>query len=78
MTKKAENQPPVDPEDKGHVSTAAKRWFWIRTALLTVLIFIFVMWYTYPANGNIAILWSAGLAGAILAYFVVSYYKLYR
>lgn len=77
MTKKT--TPSGKPENQEHtVSAAAKRWFWIRTALLTVLIFIFVMWYTYPTYGNIAILWSAGLAGLILAYFVYSYYKLYR
>lgn len=76
MTKK---KPPEEPGDAGpRVSQAQKRWFWIRTALLTVLVFIFVMWYTYPANGNIAILWSAGLAAAILGYFIFSYYKLYR
>lgn len=77
MTKKTPSS--EKPENQEHtVSAGAKRWFWIRTALLTVLIFIFVMWYTYPTYGNIAILWSAGLAGLILAYFVYSYYKLYR
>lgn len=77
MTKK--NTPPVEPkDDEQRVSAGTKRWFWIRTALLTILIFIFVMWYAYPTNGNIAILWALGLSGAILAYFVFSYFKLYR
>lgn len=77
MSKK--DQPPVEPEENTHeTSVAQKRWFWIRTALITVLLFIFVMWYTYPSNGNIAILWSAGVAAAVLGYFVFSYYKLYR
>lgn len=77
MSKK--NQPPVEPEEnESPVSPAQKRWYWIRTALITVLLFVFVMWYAYPSNGNIAILWSAGLAAAVLGYFVFSYYKLYR
>lgn len=68
-----------EPEENSHGATAGqKRWFWIRTILLTILIFIFVMWYTYPTNGNIAILWSAGLSLALLGYFIFSYYKLYR
>lgn len=72
-------KPPTEPnDDPPPVTAAQKRWFWIRTILLTVLIFIFVMWYTYPSRGNIAILWSAGLALAVLGYFLVSYYKLYR
>ncbi len=76
---KPRNDPPQEPEDTNSgVSQAQKRWFWIRTALLTVLCFVFVMWYTYPTRGNAAILWSAGLAGAILGYFILSYYKLYR
>lgn len=73
------NRPPKEPEeDQFKVTTNQKRWFWIRTVLITVLMFIFVMWYAYPTRGNIAILWSAGLSAAILAYFVFSYYKLYR
>lgn len=77
MSKK--NQPPVEPEEnEPQISPTQKRWYWIRTALITILLFVFIMWYTYPANGNIAILWSAGLATAVLGYFVFSYYKLYR
>ena len=77
MSKK--NHPPVEPEENEQETTPAqKRWYWIRTALITVLLFVFIMWYTYPSNGNIAILWSAGLAAAVLGYFVFSYYKLYR
>lgn len=72
------NNPPDEPEDNNTTSPINFRWYWLRTALLTVLIFIFVMWYTYPSNGAIAILWSAGLAGLVLGYFVFSYYKLYR
>ncbi len=72
-------RPPIEPEQNNpQPSTMQKRWFWIRTILLTILIFIFVMWYTYPANGSVAILWSAGLAAAVLGYFVMSYYRLYR
>ena len=74
-----DNTPPTDPQgEKPQFSQAQRRWYWIRTALLTVLMFAFVMWYTYPSRGPIAILWSAGLAGLILGYFAWSYRKLYR
>jgi hypothetical protein len=77
MTKK--KQPSQEPEQNSFkVTPNQKRWFWIRTVLITVLVFILVMWYAYPTRGNIAILWSAGLAAAILGYFLFSYYKLYR
>jgi hypothetical protein len=55
-----------------------KRWYWIRTAIVTILTFVVVMWFAYPARGNLAILWAAGLAAAILGYFVFSYYMLNR
>lgn len=77
MSKK--NEAPDEPENNTpQVTQTQKRWFWVRTVLLTILIFAFVMWYAYPTNGNVAILWSAGLAAAIFGYFAFSYYKLYR
>ena len=77
MTK--EKAPPPEPqEEERQFTQAQRRWYWIRTALLTVLMFAFVMWYTYPSRGPIAIVWSAGLAVLILGYFTWSYYKLYR
>lgn len=77
MTK--EKAPPPEPQEEGPQFTQAqRRWYWIRTALLTVLMFAFVMWYTYPSRGPIAIVWSAGLAALILGYFIWTYYKLYR
>ena len=73
MTKKTEDRP-VEPEENGHqLGTMQKRWYWIRTALITVLVFILVMYYTYPTRGNIAILWSAGLAAAILLLGAANY-----
>lgn len=78
MTKKKQ-APQVEPEDNNvSITEGQKRWYWIRTIMLTVLIFVFVMWYAYPARGNVAILWAGGLALALLGYFVFSYYKLYR
>jgi hypothetical protein len=77
MTKKA--APPAAPkEEPSAPQPSGNRWYWIRTALITGLTFAVVMWYAYPARGNVAILWAGGLAAAILAYFVFSYYKLYR
>lgn len=54
------------------------RWYWIRTALITVLMFIFVLWFMLPRAGNTAYWWAAGFALAILGYFVVSYRFLRR
>ncbi len=54
------------------------RWYWIRTALITVLMFIFVLYFTLPRIGSSAYLWAALAALAILAYFVVSYRLLRR
>ena len=78
MSKQKTPPPEPQPEEKPQFSQAQRRWYWVRTALLTVLMFTFVMWYTYPSRGPIAILWSAGLAALILGYFTFSYYKLYR
>lgn len=77
MSKK--NRPPADPEENDQeISPMQKRWFWIRTTLLTALVFIFILYYTYPTSGNGAFLWAIGLAAAVLGYFLFSYYKLYR
>ena len=77
MTK--QKTPPSDPqEQKPQFTQAQRRWFWIRTALITVLIFAFVLWYAYPSRGAGAILWSAGLAVLTLGYFALSYYRFYR
>lgn len=79
MAKKKDQ--PTEPEENSPDATVTpgqKRWYWIRTVLLTILIFVFVIWYAYPENGNSAILWAAGLSLAILGYFALSYYKLYR
>ncbi|MBK7216677.1 MAG: hypothetical protein IPH95_06330 [Candidatus Promineofilum sp.] len=54
------------------------RWYWIRTALITVLMFIFVVYFMLPRVGNAAYLWAGGFALAILGYFVISYYFLRR
>jgi hypothetical protein len=79
MTKKAKSHPPDEPQQDDPKPIAMNwRWYWIRAALLTVLIFILMMWFLYPTRGNIAILWSAGLAAAMLGYFVASYYFLNR
>lgn len=75
-----EKTPPSDPqeEEKLQFTPAQRRWYWVRTVLLTVLMFAFVMWYTYPSRGPIAILWSAALAGLVLGYFAWSYNRLFR
>lgn len=70
MAKKQSPQPP--PPARNWV------WYWVRTALITVLMFIFVLWFALPRSGDIAYLWAAGFSLAILAYFAISYYFLKR
>jgi hypothetical protein len=76
MTKNNETPPPA-ADDAGQTAMN-KRWYWIRAALVTILTFALVMVLAYPTRGNVAILWAAGLAAAILGYFVFSYYMLNR
>ena len=54
------------------------RWYWIRTALITVLMFLFVVWFMLGRAGDMAYLWAAGFALGILGYFVASYYFLHK
>lgn len=77
MTKK-EARPDEAEKERPAPQPSGNTWYWVRTALITVLTFIVVVWYAYPARGNVAFLWAGGLAAAILAYFVFSYFKLYR
>lgn len=52
--------------------------YWIRIAIITVGLFVAVAWFSYPARGPAAFLWAAGLSGAVLVYFIISYYKFRR
>lgn len=74
------NKPPADkeksPESRG-VGMSFRGWM-IRGALLTVLIFVFVLWRLLPVVGNTAYLYAFGLAGAILGWTLFSYYLLNR
>jgi hypothetical protein len=79
MTKKTEDEPVEETsEQEPQPITMNWRWYWTRAALLTVLMFILIMWLLYPTRGAVAIWWSVALAGATLGYFVVSYYFLKR
>lgn len=69
MAKKA--TPPPEPQTNW-------TWYWIRTALITVLMFLFVIYFLLPRVGNTAYVWAALAALAILGYFVVSYRMLRR
>lgn len=69
MARKSSAPPPAGPQPNW-------RWYWIRTALITVLMFVFVLWFMLPRSGNIAYVWATVLALAILGYFVASYFML--
>lgn len=69
MAKKSSTPPPAGSQPNW-------RWYWIRTALITVLMFVFVLWFMLPRSGNIAYVWATVLALAILGYFVASYFML--
>ena len=77
MTKQ-KTPPPPPQEKKPQITQAQRRWFWIRTVLITVLMFAFVMWFSYPTRGATALLWAGGLAVLILGYFTWSYFRFYR
>jgi hypothetical protein len=52
-----ENNSPTPPAQQTNW-----RWYWIRTALITVLMFIFILWFMLPRAGDTAYLWAAGFA----------------
>ena len=55
------------------------RRYWIRTAIVTIGIFAVVLYTNYSTRGpTSALLWALGIAGAILAYFVISYFLFRR
>jgi len=76
MTKKA-NKQPANGKRGGQPVQFNRRFYWIRAALVTALVFIFVLW-TRRETPDGAYLWASGFAAATLLYFVVSYYMLHR
>ncbi len=55
------------------------RRYWIRAAIVTIGIFGVVLYTNYSTRGpQSALLWALGIAGAILAYFVISYFLFRR
>jgi hypothetical protein len=54
------------------------RRYWIRTAIVTIGLFAVVLWFNYPSRGASAFLWAFGIAGAVLVYFIISYYLFRR
>lgn len=55
------------------------RQYWVRTAIVTVGIFAVVLFTNYSSRGpTSALLWATGIAGGILAYFVISYFLFRR
>lgn len=54
------------------------RRYWLRTAVVTIGLFLVILWFNYPTRGASAFLWAFGIAGLILAYFIISYYLFRR
>jgi hypothetical protein len=78
MTKNR-NKTPADNDSTGGKETGMNwRGWMIRGVLLTVLVFVFVLWRLYPVVGNTAFLYAFGLGGAIMGWTLFSYYLLNR
>lgn len=76
MAKKTNGQQPATPKSDERPGFQMNwRWYWIRTALTTVLMFLFVL-YLARSRGAIAYVWAGALSLATLGYFVYSYTKL--
>jgi len=71
MTKKPEES----PSPRGNSPQMNWRWYWVRTVLITVLMFVFIV-YLMQSRGVVAYVWAAVLSLATLGYFVYSYFKL--
>jgi len=54
------------------------RRYWLRVSIITIGLFAVVLWANYPTRGSSAFLWAFGIAGAILGYFVISYFLIRR
>jgi hypothetical protein len=78
MTKNR-NKAPADNDSTGSKGAGMNwRGWMIRGVLLTVLVFVFVLWRLYPVLGNTAFLYAFGLGGAIMGWTLFSYYLLNR
>jgi hypothetical protein len=79
MTKK-QNKASAGKDDSSGDRGSGMEWrgWMIRGAVLTVLIFVFVLWRLYPVVGNTAFLYAFGLGGAIMGWTLFSYYLLNR
>lgn len=77
MAKRTEEKPKEKKPRGARYLYETKRRYWIRAAVVTLGLFGVIAWTNYPTRGAAAFLWAGGIAGAILAYFVISYY-LYR
>lgn len=77
MTKNT-NKSPDNGKREGQPVQFNRRFYWIRAALVTALVFIFILWSRRASLDTTAYLWASGFAAATLLYFVVSYYMLRR
>lgn len=78
MSKRAEDEPQgKKPRGSRYLNETPRR-YWIRAAIVTLGLFGVIAWTSYPTRGASAFLWAGGIAGAILAYFVISYFLFRR
>ncbi len=77
MSKREQSPPPDAPQKKpSRYLIVNWRRYWIRNIIISVALFVIILWMRYPAHGPSAFLWAFGIAGGVLAYFAVSYYFL--
>lgn len=77
MSKRNQSQPP-DAEQKKPSRYLIVNWrrYWIRNIVVSIALFVIILWLRYPTHGASAFLWAFGIAGMVLAYFAVNYYFL--
>lgn len=77
MSKQSQSRPP-DTEQKKPSRYLIVNWrrYWIRNIIISIALFVIILWLRYPTQGASAFLWAFGVAGIVLAYFAVSYYYL--
>lgn len=79
MSKRSGDDAEEKPRKPSRYLRETNRRYWLRTAIVTIGIFSVVLWLNYSTRGpSAAFLLAFGIAGAILAYFVVSYFMFRR
>ncbi|MCZ2112320.1 MAG: hypothetical protein LC131_00515 [Anaerolineae bacterium] len=79
MSKRSANKDQPKVNKPSRYLTESNRRYWVRTAVVTAGLFAVIFWFNQQTRGTTtALLLATGIAGAILAYFVVSYFMFRR